>query len=145
MKCTACCIYLHFNEFHNIYIDLGTTFHYLYCVDPKSIPMKKIYIALLMVSTLVLSAQEPVDLSGPVKDEIAGFKLYPNPVYDGVVYITTQLNARKEIIVYDVFGEVVLKEHILNKRLNISRLVPGVYVLQITENNKSLTRKLVVK
>ena len=62
-----------------------------------------------------------------------------------MVYITTEKNTRKEVTVYDVFGEIVLTERILNTALNISRLVPGVYVLQVTEDSKTITRKLVVK
>ncbi|MGB5665437.1 MAG: T9SS type A sorting domain-containing protein [Maribacter sp.] len=107
--------------------------------------MKKIYFVLLMVFSMALSAQEPVDFSNTSHKEISGFKLYPNPAYNDVVYITTDVNARKEIIVYDVFGEVVLTDRILNTSLNISRLVPGVYVLQVAENNRTITRKLVVK
>lgn len=73
------------------------------------------------------------------------FKLYPNPATNGVVYITTETNNGKEIVIYDVFGEIVLTDRIKTKTLNISRLVSGVYVLQLTENNKTMTRKLVVK
>ena len=107
--------------------------------------MKKLYFILLMVSSFVLSAQEPVVSTNPRNEEISGFKLYPNPAFDALVYITTEQNARKEVIVYDVFGEIVLTDRILNTSLNISSLVPGVYVLQVTENNKTITRKLVVK
>ncbi len=107
--------------------------------------MKKIYFALLMVFSFALSAQEPVDFNNPRKDEISGFKLYPNPAFDDVVYITTEKNARKQVTVYDVFGEIVLTDRIFNTSLNISRLVPGVYVLQVIEDNKTITRKLVVK
>lgn len=73
------------------------------------------------------------------------FKLYPNPATNGVVYITTETNRSKEIIIYDVFGEIVLTDRINTKTLNISRLIAGVYVLQVNENNKTMTRKLVVK
>jgi len=107
--------------------------------------MKKIYFVLLMVFSVSLSAQEPVDFNNPRKEEISGFKLYPNPAFNDVVYITTEKNARKEVTVYDVFGEIVLTERILNTSLNISRLVPGVYVLQVTEDSRTITRKLVVK
>ncbi len=107
--------------------------------------MKKIYFVLLMVFSVSLSAQEPVDFNNPRKEEISGFKLYPNPAFNDVVYITTEKNARKEVTVYDVFGEIVLTERILNTSLNISKLVPGVYVLQVTEESKTITRKLVVK
>lgn len=108
--------------------------------------MKKIYFALLVVFSFALSAQEPtVDFTNSPNKEISGFKLYPNPVFDDVVYIKTDKNARKEIVVYDVFGKVVLTDRILNTALNISTLVPGVYVLQVTESNSTITRKLVVK
>ena len=107
--------------------------------------MKKLYFILLMVISFVLSAQEPVVFNGPRNEEISGFKLYPNPAFDDVVYITTEKNARKEIMVYDVFGEIVLTDRILNTSMNISSLVPGVYVLQVKEENKTITRKLVVK
>ncbi|MCK5442021.1 MAG: T9SS type A sorting domain-containing protein [Maribacter sp.] len=108
--------------------------------------MKKIYFVLLVAFSFVLSAQEPiVDFTDSPSNEISGFKLYPNPVFDDVVYIKTDKNARKEIAVYDVFGKVVLTDRILNTALNISTLVPGVYVLQVTESNSTITRKLVVK
>lgn len=73
------------------------------------------------------------------------FKLYPNPATNGIVYITTPTNSTKEIIIYDVFGEIVLTDRIKIKALNISRLITGVYVLQVTENNETMTRKLIVK
>jgi len=98
-----------------------------------------------MVLTFALSAQEPVDLQNPQKEEISGFKLYPNPATGGTVNIITEDNDLKEITVYDVFGEIVLTDKITRSAMNISRLVPGVYVLQVTENKKTITRKLVVK
>ena len=124
---------------------VSITFHYLYSVDPKSILMKKIYFILLMVFSFALFAQEPAEFTNVKNEDIPGFKLYPNPALNDVVYITTEKNARKEIIVYDVFGEVVLTDRTLNTSLNISSLIPGVYVLQVSENNKTITRKLVVK
>lgn len=98
-----------------------------------------------MAFTIVVSGQEITDFQNQKSDEIAGFKLYPNPAYDDIVYVTTKYNNRKKIVVYDVFGEVVLTDRISTNVLNISRLVPGVYVLQVTEDKKSITRKLVVK
>lgn len=107
--------------------------------------MKIIYAALLMVFTVCASAQEVSDVQHPQTEEIPGFKLYPNPTFDNVVYITTAQNAQKEISVYDVFGEVVIRDVIKSNTLNISDLVPGVYVLQVVENKKTMVRKLVVK
>ncbi|WP_027065890.1 T9SS type A sorting domain-containing protein [Maribacter sp. Hel_I_7] len=107
--------------------------------------MKKIYFMLFMVVSVGLYAQDTIDINNLRNDEIAGFKLYPNPTIADVVYVTTQLNNLKEVKVYDVFGELVLTEKLSTKAMNISRLSPGVYVVQVTENGKSITRKLVIK
>ncbi len=98
-----------------------------------------------MVVSVGLYAQDTIDINNLDNDEITGFKLYPNPAIADVVYVTTQQNSLKEIRVYDVFGELVLTDKLSAKALNISKLSPGVYVVQMTENNKSITRKLVVK
>tara|TARA_R110000744_G_scaffold11849_4_gene35809 strand:- start:2751 stop:3047 length:297 start_codon:yes stop_codon:yes gene_type:complete len=98
-----------------------------------------------MVVSVGLYAQDTIDINNLRNDEIAGFKLYPNPAIADVVYVTTQLNNLKEVKVYDVFGELVLTEKLSTKAMNISRLSPGVYVVQVTENGKSITRKLVIK
>ncbi len=107
--------------------------------------MKAIYTALLLVFSFSMSAQELAALQPPDSDEIADFKLYPNPVVDDVVYITSKHNAPKTVVIYDVFGGVLLRDRMLTKALSIAQLAAGVYVIQITEENKTITRKLVVK
>ncbi|MGB5821032.1 MAG: T9SS type A sorting domain-containing protein [Saonia sp.] len=108
--------------------------------------MKRIYLTLLIAAfTIGLSGQELNTHTSPTSGENADFKLYPNPVFNNVVYIATKRNDSKDIVVYDLFGEVVLRDRIATKALNISKLVPGVYMLQVTENSKTITRKLVVK
>lgn len=107
--------------------------------------MKKIYFVLLMAIPLVTYGQDLVSVNTEPVQELQGFKMYPNPAYGDEVYITTASNGTKQIKVYDVFGEVVLTDRITTNTLDISRLVPGVYVLQVTEEKKTMTRKLVVK
>ena len=97
-----------------------------------------------MVFAFTLSGQEKLG-SQESNNEIVGFKLYPNPTFNDVVYITTKDNGTKDILVYDLFGEIVLKERTSYKELNISKLDAGVYIVQVTENNKTISRKLVVK
>lgn len=80
-----------------------------------------------------------------IKKEEAHFKLYPNPATEDVVYITTEKSGTKDIIIYDVFGEIVLKARIKSTVLDISELIVGIYVIQVTEDNITMTRKLVVK
>ena len=77
--------------------------------------------------------------------DIEGFKVYPNPVLDGKVYITTLKNNPKKILIYDVLGTVVLETTILGRELNLADLDAGVYVLRVFEQDKVATRKLIVK
>lgn len=107
--------------------------------------MRKIYFVLLLACTMVLSGQETKEAQTVKQETPASFKLYPNPAFNDVVYVTTQKKDLKDIVVYDVFGEVVLRDRITTNALNISRLVPGVYVLQLTQNETTMNRKLVVK
>ncbi|WP_422083249.1 T9SS type A sorting domain-containing protein [Ulvibacterium sp.] len=107
--------------------------------------MRKIYFGIFMLFAISVYGQEGVGDSLAATTENSTFKLYPNPALDDVVYITTAQNFNKDIVIYDVFGEVVLTDRIRSNALNISKLVSGVYVLQVTENNKTMTRKLVVK
>jgi len=93
----------------------------------------------------VLSGQEKLPAIDEKDQESSNFTLYPNPAIDGIVYIKTLNSRSKDVTVYDVFGKIVLQDRISTNMLNIGRLSPGVYVIQVIENNKTMTRKLVVK
>lgn len=107
--------------------------------------MKKYYFGLLVLLTLSTYGQDTTNVNPALQTNKSSLKIYPNPATNDVVYITTSKNSIKDIVVYDVFGERVLTDRISSKSLNISRLVAGVYVLQVTENYETMTRKLVVK
>lgn len=107
--------------------------------------MKILYLTTFLLISVWGYGQEKETLVSASSQEIPNFKLYPNPVYGDVVYISSDYNDTKLVTVYDVLGEVVLTDRISTNTLNISQLVPGVYVLQVTERQKSMTRKLVVK
>lgn len=107
--------------------------------------MKKIYFIVLLILPLLSFGQELVTVNDAKKIEVKGFKMYPNPAYGEEIYITTSSNGKKTIKIYDVFGEIVLTDKISTNTLDISRLTPGVYVLQVTEDKKTMTRKLVIK
>jgi hypothetical protein len=107
--------------------------------------MKKIYVILFLGFSLLNNAQDNKLLAQNTNPEISGFKLYPNPATADIVYVTTEQNAIKQIRIFDVFGELILTDRISSKTLDISRLSPGVYMVQVVENHKSINRKLVVR
>ncbi len=71
--------------------------------------------------------------------------MYPNPVLNGKVYITSKNDLEKEIIIFDVLGKKVLQIHLTSKELSIPDLTPGVYIIKISEQGNSATRKLIVR
>ncbi|OOV17131.1 T9SS type A sorting domain-containing protein [Flavobacterium sp. LM4] len=76
---------------------------------------------------------------------IEGLSLYPNPITNGKVYISSKNDLEKEIIIFDVLGKKVLQAHLTTKELSIPDLTPGVYIIKISEQNNSATRKLIVR
>ena len=96
--------------------------------------------------TLSVSAQE-VKQQAKLQEAsaIEGLNLYPNPVSNGKVYITSKNDLDKNIIIFDVLGKKVLHTNLVSKELNISNLSPGVYIIKIDEEQATSTRKLIVK
>jgi len=93
------------------------------------------------------SIQEPVKENSPVSKsaEIEGFRMYPNPITGGILNILTQNNGIKRIQIYDILGKQVYARHVRDRQVDLSSLQSGVYILKVTENTKTTTRKLVIK
>ena len=78
------------------------------------------------------------------QNQIEGLKIYPNPVTNGTFFINTSANTTKDVVVYDVLGKQVIKTSTTNA-VNVSNLKAGVYIVKITEDGNTATRKLVIK
>ncbi|NQX76828.1 T9SS type A sorting domain-containing protein [Gilvibacter sp.] len=74
-----------------------------------------------------------------------GFSMYPNPANGDVLNIVSATNQTKDVVVYDVLGQRVLQSQVTNSRLNIGALSSGIYLVQVTENGFTSTKKLVVR
>lgn len=79
------------------------------------------------------------------KNEIAGLSIYPNPAKDGKLFITSDSNENKAVVIYDLLGKQVLKANMSTEAINIASLTSGAYFVKVTENNKTATRKLLVQ
>lgn len=76
---------------------------------------------------------------------IAGLRIYPNPVSNGTLFIETNANAEKTVTVYDVLGKQVLNTTTTDNTINVAGLNSGVYIVNITEEGKTASRKLVIR
>lgn len=80
-----------------------------------------------------------------VKNNIEGFKMYPNPVSNGQLTITSNSWADKQVEIYSTSGQRVYSKIVKHKEvLDIYNLNTGVYLVKIVEEGKIATRKLIV-
>lgn len=78
-------------------------------------------------------------------DAINGLAMYPNPVSGNVLNITSANNAAMNVQIFDILGKQVINTQVTNNTVNVSQLNAGVYIVKITEEGKTATRKLVVR
>ncbi len=82
---------------------------------------------------------------GVKQNQIAGLKVYPNPVKGGNLFITSDSNDSKAVAIYNVLGKQVLTANVNDAPINVSNLSAGVYIVKITEAGKTATKKLVIE
>lgn len=78
-------------------------------------------------------------------DAIDGLTMYPNPLKGNTLYLTSTANADMSVQIFDIVGKEVIKSNVMNNAVNVSGLNAGVYIVKITEEGKTATRKLVIQ
>ena len=70
-------------------------------------------------------------------------RLYPNPVNSDVFYVstTTQLNIK----IYDVLGKLIKEDLVTptDDDIQIGSLKSGIYIIKMSSNNRTITKKLI--
>ncbi len=113
--------------------------------------MTKNYFYILLFSLTFLISYQGFSQNSfnntPIEQGIEELSIYPNPVTNGkiFIYLTSKRNLTKKVDFFDVLGKQIFSTFITGKELNISNLSKGVYIMKITENEISETRKLVIK
>ena len=75
----------------------------------------------------------------------AKFNLYPNPTKPGLVKISSSYSSNIYVEAFDVLGKTVIKKaNLQNKSLDVSRLKTGIYILKITQDEATVTKKLII-
>lgn len=101
--------------------------------------------ATVSFDNISFSSPGATPLSTSSFNTIAGLRIHPNPVTNGTLFIETAANAEKTVTVFDVLGKQVLNTTTSDNAVNVASLHTGVYIVNITEEGKSATRKLVIK
>lgn len=97
---------------------------------------------LYAIDNFTISVSETL---GVKQNAIAGLNMYPNPVSNGTLYITSNSSDAKTVAVYDILGKQVLNSKTSNNAVNVSTLKSGAYIVKITEDGKTDTKKLIIQ
>lgn len=82
---------------------------------------------------------------GLVNNSISNLSIYPNPVTNGKLFISSSSNLEKEVVIYTTLGQQVLQDKTVSEAINVSTLTPGTYFVKITEADLTTTKKLIIK
>jgi len=88
-----------------------------------------------------------VAASGAIgENNIAGLQVYPNPVINKQVFVASNSNDTKQVVIYDILGKAVYTTEVNNNQaINIGQLKAGVYMMKISENGHLALQKLIIK
>lgn len=100
---------------------------------------------MIMDELTISSTWSDVTLTTQEFNAQANFKVYPNPTSTGFVTITSSTANDMNVSVFDILGKQVINETVANNRLNVSTLNSGVYIMKISQNGATATKKLVIK
>ncbi|NHN27029.1 T9SS type A sorting domain-containing protein [Flavobacterium jejuense] len=78
-------------------------------------------------------------------DAIEGLTMYPNPLSGNTLNFSSTANTTMNVQIYNMLGKEVAKGNVINNSFNTGNLNAGVYIVKVTEEGKTATRKLVVK
>lgn len=82
---------------------------------------------------------------GSKYNQIEGFSIYPNPSSLGYVNITSRSNAEMNVSVFDVLGKLVINKEVSNKKIDVSNLKTGIYIMKVSQDDAVSTKKLVIQ
>mgnify|MGYP000123766107 CR=1 FL=1 len=81
------------------------------------------------------------------KNIIDGFTTYPNPITAKIFTISSNNSDTKQVTIFNVLGKKVFSTHFsgTTKSIDVSAINAGVYILKVLENDKSATKKIIIK
>jgi hypothetical protein len=84
-------------------------------------------------------------VAGTNDNTIEGLQMFPNPLSDNMLNIASSTNAEMNVAIYDMLGKQVINSKVSNGTVDVANLSAGIYVVTITEEGKTATRKLIKK
>ena len=73
------------------------------------------------------------------------FVMYPNPSNTGFVNIKSNQIGAVQAQVFDMLGKQMIDTTVVNERLEVSSLNAGIYIVKLTQNDRTTTKKLILQ
>ena len=75
-------------------------------------------------------------------------RFYPNPVNKnngGFVTISSNSSEKMTAKIYNIIGKMITNKTVINNQIDITNLSTGLYLVKITQDNKTITKKLLIE
>ena len=108
---------------------------------------KYLYIIALFLTVSLSGFAQNKTKNNQKDNQIEGLQIYPNPVTEKQVVVSTSSNMPKQVELFDLLGKKVFATESNAEKvvLQLENLKPGVYLIRVTEKKQTVTRKLVLK
>ena len=99
----------------------------------------------ILIDNLTISQTFNETLSSNNFSAATDFNLYPNPTKSDFVNITSTGSGAMQAAIFDILGKQVINTTVSNKRINISTLNTGIYIVKLTQGAATTTKKLIIQ
>ena len=81
------------------------------------------------------------------KNAIEGFTTYPNPITNNSFTIKSSSTKEKSVAIYNLLGKKVFAANFSGEKkdIDVATFTSGIYILKVTEDNKTATKKIVIR
>lgn len=70
--------------------------------------------------------------------------IYPNPVTDGIIYFNESIPEIQSVVIKSLFGRVLYSSNNpTSNNINISSFASGIYLVEATSKNGTVTQKVI--
>ncbi|MGJ8743429.1 T9SS type A sorting domain-containing protein [Polaribacter sp.] len=81
------------------------------------------------------------------KNTIEGFTTYPNPITNNSFTIKSSSTKEKSVAIYNLLGKKVFAANFSGEKkdIDVATFTSGIYIVKVTEDTKTATKKIVIR
>jgi len=72
------------------------------------------------------------------------FKLFPNPVNDGILNVSSENNIKKTVEIFDLLGKKIFSSTLITNTIDVKSLKSGIYIARVKTETQDTFQKIIV-